>query len=178
MAHGSPTDVVGARRLHVAGFTRFEFAVATIIFAIVLTMVLQRASFFRKEGDRAGALALAVNMRSALSSKVLALRTQGREDEIVQLAGANPIHWLQHPPPNYLGELDEKAAQLATAGQWYFDVKQQSVVYVLESNKNSLGHSIERICFKVESLRLPSKNANAERSLPSQAGVALNQVAE
>jgi len=177
MAHLSPTDVVSVRRLHIDGFSLFEFVIAIIIFAVVMMVALDRVAYYRKEGDKAGVRALLVNMRSALSHKVLFLQAQGREAEVRTLAGANPVTWLQHPPPNYLGELDEKAAQVATPGQWYFDVNQHNLVYVLESKTSSSTDATERIYFKVESLRLPSKNANADRDTAAPVGIALNEVA-
>ena len=174
-----PAPVVVVRqRLHAAGISRFEFAVVVIVFGLVMMVLLERLALVRKEGDRAGMEALLVNLRSALYGKVVALQAQGRDGDIGALAGANPMQWLQSRPQNYLGELDQKAAELATAGQWYFDVKQHKLVYVLESKKSSSSGATERICFRVESGRLPSKNANAERATPAQAGVALTQVAE
>ncbi|WP_444846698.1 type II secretion system protein [Duganella caerulea] len=156
----------------------FEFAVVACIFAVLITVALERVAFYRRAGDEAGVQALLINMRSALSGKVMALQAQGREREIDALAGANPVAWLDRAPGNYVGELTDGAAKNVKAGNWYFDPSQQKLIFVRGAQGNLLNGASKNICFKVELLRLPSKNANAERQPGNNAGVALIEVPE
>lgn len=172
-----PISVVRQQRRRAHGFTLFEFAIVACIFGILMTVVLQRVAYYRRAGDEAGVQALLMNMRSALSSKVIALQAQGREGEIGALAGANPVTWLERTPDNYAGELTSEAARSVKAGNWYFDLRQHKLVFVREAQENLLNSASKNIYFKVESLRLPSKNANAERQ-PGNTGIALNEVTQ
>lgn len=157
------------------GFSLFEFAIVAIVFGLVVMVLLQRVSFYGKEGDKAAVQALVTNLRSALKSREMALQVRGDSAEIDKLAGVNPIALLQRPPENYRGELGPTAGKDVEPGNWYFDVVQHQLIYVLVSNNVSC-NATDRICFKVESLRLSPKNASAKSAPADVAGVALNQV--
>lgn len=148
------------------------------IFGLLMMVALERVAFYRRAGDEAGVQALVINMRSALSGKVMALQVQGREQDVGALAGANPVAWLERPPDNYAGELTPDAAKSVKAGNWYFDLTQQKLKFVRGAQENLLNGASKNICFKVELLRLPSKNANAGRQPGKNPGVALNEVPE
>ncbi|MCP2007651.1 type II secretion system protein [Duganella violaceipulchra] len=178
MARRAFSSVVRPQRRRAAGFTLFEFAVVACIFGLLMMVALERVAYYRRAGDEAGVQALVTNMRSALSGKVMALQAQGREQDIAALAGANPVAWLERPPDNYVGELRPDAAKSVKAGNWYFDLEQQKLKFVRGAQENLLNGASKNICFKVESLRLPSKNANAGRPPGGNPGVALNEVPE
>ncbi|NGZ84595.1 type II secretion system protein [Duganella sp. SAP-35] len=146
-----------------------------IVFGLVLMVVLQRVSFYGKQGDKAGVQALVNNMRSALKSREMSLQVRGDSDGIAKLEGSNPIGLLQRPPENYRGELGPSDGKAVEAGNWYFDVVQHQLIYVLVSNNVSCNDT-DRICFKVESFRLFPKNASVKSAPADGAGVALNQV--
>ncbi|WP_332856129.1 type II secretion system protein [Duganella sp. S19_KUP01_CR8] len=171
-------SVVRPQRRRAGGFTLFEFAVVACIFGLLMMVALERVAYYRRAGDEAGVQALVINMRSALYGKVMALQAQGREQEIAALAGANPVAWLERVPDNYAGELTADSAKNVKAGNWYFDLEQQKLVFVRGGQENLLNGASKNICFKVESMRLPSKNANAERQPGNDPGIALNEVAQ
>lgn len=160
------------------GFTLFEFAVVACIFGVLMMVALERVAYYRRAGDEAGVQALLVNLRSALSGRVMALQVQGKEREIASLAGANPVAWLERAPANYAGALTPDAAKKVKAGNWYFDLAQQKLIFVRSGQGNLLNGASGNICFKVELLRLPSKTANAERRPGNSPGVALIEVPE
>jgi type II secretory pathway pseudopilin PulG len=72
------------------GYSLFEFAIVVIVFALVLAVALQRMGFYQQAGEQAVVQAIQINLRTALSGKVLALQARGAEDQIAALAGANP----------------------------------------------------------------------------------------
>lgn len=178
MGRSAARSVVRPQRRLAAGFTLFEFAVVACIFGLLVMVALERVAYYRRAGDEAGVQALLINMRSALSGKVMALQARGREQDIAALAGANPVAWLERTPDNYAGELAPEAAKNVKAGNWYFDLEQQKLIFVRGAQGNLLNGASKNICFKVELLRLPSKNANAERPPGNETGVALNEVAQ
>lgn len=178
MGHLRFGSVVRPQRRRGPGFTLFEFAVVASIFAVLITVALERVAYYRHAGDEAAVQALLINMRSALSGKVMALQAQGKEKEIDALAGANPVTWLERIPNNYVGELTDGAAKSVKAGNWYFDPTQQKLIFVRGGQGNLLNGASRNICFKVELLRLPSKTANAVRQPGIDPGIALNEVPE
>ncbi|WP_254442332.1 type II secretion system protein [Duganella vulcania] len=178
MDHLRLPGVVRPQRRWERGFTLFEFAVVACIFGVLMVVALERVAYYRRAGDEAAVQALLINMRSALSGKVMALQAQGREREIDALAGANPVTWLERPPGNYVGELTQDAAKNVKAGNWYFDPAQQKLIFVRGEQGNLLNGASGNICFKVELLRLPLKNANAGRQPGNDPGVALIEVPE
>jgi type II secretory pathway pseudopilin PulG len=67
------------------GYSLFEFAIVVIVFALVLAVALQRMGFYQQAGEQAVVQAIQINLRTALSGKVLALQARGAEDQ---------THWL------------------------------------------------------------------------------------
>jgi hypothetical protein len=50
---------------------------------------------------------------------------------VAELAGANPMDWLAQPPNNYVGtRFDPKAGEVP-GGNWYFDLRDRQLVYVV-----------------------------------------------
>lgn len=169
-------NVSQMQRGRLAGLTLLEFAIVAIVAGILLTVLLQRMYFYRGEAERAEVHKLVSNMRVALNSRLLQAVVQGKLREMAVLAGANPIDLLVRPPVNYLGEMNELAAQRAAAGNWYFESRGRKLVYVFSSKKSFLGDSYERWYFRLESPRLPTKNAKPDGALDLDGGVALIQV--
>jgi type II secretory pathway pseudopilin PulG len=112
------------------GYSLFEFAIVVIVFALVLAVALQRMGFYQQAGEQAVVQAIQINLRTALSGKVLALQARGAEDQIAALAGANPVEWLEHPPGGYAGVLQAAQAGALPPGSWYFDATHKQLVYV------------------------------------------------
>jgi general secretion pathway protein G len=158
------------------GLTIFEFAVVTLIFAILMAVLLERVVFYQQQAEQAAVQKLLGNMRSALTNRLLAAQARGEPVDKEGLARQNPISWLERPPENYGGEGDDLARKPLPAGHWYFDRTRHLLVYVFSGKKSFLGDAIERSYFKVESIRLPIKHAKPEGAHDQDGGVALIQV--
>src|ERR1700758_2555130 len=103
------------------GFKLFEFAVAAAIFAILVTVLLQRMWFYQGEAERVAVQQTVVNIRTALEIKVVQGRLPGRQVDLTMLAQQNPITWLSEKPVNYVGEYFSPTDQEVAVGNWYFD---------------------------------------------------------
>lgn len=160
------------------GFSLFEFAIVAAVFALLFGVALGRMGWYQQAGEQASLQVIQVNLRAALSAQVMALQAQGREADVATLAGANPVLWLERPPSKYAGVLSATQAQSLPAGSWYFAQEEGILVYVLARQETSSNSADGNICFRVESRRLPSKIANAERPLVDHAGVELKEVTE
>ena len=168
------TAVVACRqRVATAGFTRFEYAVTMAITAILLTVFLERAAYYRDEAERVQMLYTVAAMRTALQMKTGELERHRQGAGTAALAGQNPIAWLQEKPPNYLGEFYAPKRSEVEDGNWYFDRKKRVLVYLLREGKFFSSHEAKPLLFKVELLRLPT---NPARPPEATQIVALNQV--
>lgn len=158
------------------GASLFEFAVCAAVFAILTGLLLERLLRYRAEAEREGVIHQVENMRSALNSRVLAAEISGNKDALRELVGSNPVMLLRHAPIGYQGEIDNLDTATLIPGSWYFDRKQQKLVYVFTRNKSFRTGTVERWGFKVEFIRLPTNNAKPPGTQPRSAGVVLNQV--
>lgn len=156
-----------------AGFTRLEYAVTMAVTAILLSVFLERAMYYRDEAERVQMLYTVAAIRTALQLKTGELERLRQGSDPAALAAQNPLDWLQEKPPNYLGELDAPARSELRDGNWYFDRKKRVLVYLLREGKIFSSREAKPLFFKVELLRLPT---NPARPLVTTRSVVLNQV--
>ncbi len=158
-----------------AGFKLFEFALAAAIFAIVVTLLLQRISFYQGEAEQVALQQVVANVRSALAIKLAQGRLPGQQLDLTMLTEENPLAWLSDQPANYLGEYFAPSEQALAAGNWYFDRREKMLVYLLNNRNIFVGSSVKRLKFKVKLLRLP-KNSAKPPGTSDFDGVAFEQV--
>ncbi len=157
------------------GFKLFEFAVAAAIFAILVTVLLQRVWYYQGEAEQAAMQQVVVNVRTALEIKLAQSRLPGSAVDLTMLAEQNPLQWLSRKPPNYAGEYFSPTDQEVAVGNWYFDRHDKMLVYLL-NNRNSFGSTeLKRLKFKVKLFRLPKSSAKPSGT-PEVDGVAFEQV--
>ncbi|CAN7384885.1 type II secretion system protein [Pseudoduganella sp. LjRoot289] len=178
MAHpeGGGSAVSSLQQPWQRGFSLFEVAIVAIIFSLLLAVLVERLAYYQEESERAAVQKLVANMRTALTGKVLQAEAQGKLAELDLLDGQNPIGWLQKSPDNYLGEIDNLTVKEVSPGSWYFDRSQRKLVYMFSSKKSFRGDSYERWFFRVESSRLPKKNARPNGTPAPRGGAVLSQV--
>ena len=158
------------------GASLFEFAVVGIVTAVLAAVLLDQVQRYQAEGERAGVRLQIEQMRSALMSRVLSAGISGDAGALHALVGANPVTLLQTIPPNYLGEFNDVQAVDLPMGSWYFDRKQQTLVYKFRRNKSFTFSATKHWSFRVEFIRLPTDNAKPPGTPSIANGVALVQV--
>lgn len=72
------------------------------------------------------------NMRTGMRLQVSELLMEGRQRELPNLVGTNPVRWLGGNIAGYLGELD--APPQGVRGCWYFDRPRRMLVYRPQSS--------------------------------------------
>jgi prepilin-type N-terminal cleavage/methylation domain-containing protein len=157
------------------GFSLLELAVCTTVVAVLTGVLLERLLDYRERAELAAVEQLAGVLRSALVLKVGQLQARGKESDIAALAGKNPIDLLAEKPRNYAGEYFTPTAQQVAPGNWYFDLKTKTLVYLISKEKKFPQGTAKRINFKVESSRLPTIPAK-QSGTPDTRTVALTQV--
>ena len=162
------------RRGRQRGASLFELAVAAIIVAILTALLLQRLAAYRAQAELVAVQRVAAVLRTALTMKSGDLRGSGRGADIVRLAGSNPFDLLLERPANYLGEYFAPDSRTLEKGNWYFDRKAKSLVYLLNTEKRFPSGTASRLIFTVELICLPSIPAKPDATPPSRS-VALIQ---
>lgn len=157
------------------GFSLLELAVCTVVVAVLIGVLLQRLLDYRERAELAAVEQLAGVLRTALVLKVGQLQARGKESEIALLAGRNPIELLAEKPRNYAGEFFTPAPGQVEPGNWYFDLRTKTLVYLISKEKKFPYGTTKRISFKVELSRLPTIPAK-QSGTPDARTVALTQV--
>lgn len=145
------------------GYSLLEFAVVAIVLSVVLTVFLQRLTFYQEAAERAQFEATLSIYKTALQLRLAELILERREDEASTLEVENPTHWLSEKPANYAGTYSSRPA----VGNWYFDGSTHELVYVANSDA---GLSVEprdgvkQLRFAVKILRQPVLVAGAQVS--------------
>jgi hypothetical protein len=103
------------------------------LFVIVVVTVVALIGFgelrdMQERLERAQVEATVRNLNSALQYEVAHRIAAGQENTIAELAGANPVPWLQAPLPGYLGEVAVAPSE-TTRGSWFFDRSRGELVY-------------------------------------------------
>jgi general secretion pathway protein G len=157
------------------GVSRFEFAVAAAILAILAGVLLERLAFYQEQAELVAVQEVAANIRAALQVKVTQAQLPGRAVDLGALAGQNPIALLDRKPANYLGEYFSPDNNELPAGNWYFDRSDKTLIYLLNNRETFRNAPAKLLKFKVKSLRLPTKIAKPSGASES-AGVTFEQV--
>jgi prepilin-type N-terminal cleavage/methylation domain-containing protein len=146
------------------GFTLLEFALVVVLSSVISAVVLNRFEFYREQAEMTAARQLVAALRTSLQVRSVQLASNGREQDLKQLAARNPIDLLAWKPANYLGEYYAPDPKQIGQPGWVFDPRDKSLVY-LPKNTESFSFGTSRLLrFKVEFVR---KNSNS---------LALNQV--
>jgi general secretion pathway protein G len=159
------------------GFSKFEFALAALVFAVLVGVAANRLNAYQQRIETVAAQQLITSMRSALTLRVAQLTAAQRRPDIAAIADENPIGWLYEKPKNYLGEYYSPDNEKLASGNWYFDRKTRTLVYLLTRRKSFASQSTIFLKFKVKSLSLRRSTAAAAPSAPIDS-VSLVQVAD
>ncbi|HJV01127.1 MAG TPA: hypothetical protein VJ752_11295 [Burkholderiaceae bacterium] len=157
------------------GASRFEFAVAVAILAILAGVLLERLAFYQEQAELVAVQEVAANIRAALDVKVTQAQLPGRAVDLGLLAVQNPIGLLDRKPANYLGEYFSPDNSELPGGNWYFDRHDKTLVYLLNNRESFRNAPAKLLKFKVKLLRLPIKVAKPSGASET-AGVTFEQV--
>lgn len=141
------------------GFTLFELAVVASVIAVLVSVLGHRMSFYQEEAELAAVERMVASMRSALIMKAGALLAADRKRELPALLEENPIGLLAEKPRNYLGEYYSPDVRELPDGNWYFDLSEKMLVYLLNNGKTLERGGANLLKFKVKLHRLPVSSA-------------------
>lgn len=156
-----PPSILVAVKQHrlQGGFKLLELGVATAIFGILVTLLLQRLWFYQEQAEQVAFKQVVANVRAALDLKLAQGHLPGNSVDLTMLSQQNPLDWLSEKPANYLGEFDGAPPVVRTGGYWYFDRNDKSLIYLLKMRETFGTQELKRLKFKVKLLRLPKNPA-------------------
>lgn len=117
-----------ARPKRQAGLSWIEFSVAVAVLALIWMAALNRLLDLQEMGERTVVEMTVSNINSGLRLEMAERIMTAREASIVELAGGNPVRWLEEKPGGYLGEFPS-APDGFRPGYWYFDTAHKYLRY-------------------------------------------------
>lgn len=119
------------------GFTLFELMIVACVVAVMATILFNRVLFYQKIAEKTAMEQTVGILRSALHLQFASLITRKRVEDAQYLVGQNPMQWLAEKPDNYAGEYFGNTAESVVSGQWYFDLQDRNLVYLVHNYDDS-----------------------------------------
>lgn len=163
------------QRWRQGGASRFEFAVAVAILAILAGVLLERVAFYQDQAEMVAVQQVVADIRTALEVKTTQAQLPGRGVDLAALAEQNPVALLERKPANYLGEYFLPNEVELPHGNWYFDRHDKTLIYLLNNRESFRNAPMKPLKFKVKLLRLPTSVAKPSGASET-AGVTFEQV--
>ncbi|MBI3523361.1 MAG: hypothetical protein HY066_02345 [Betaproteobacteria bacterium] len=118
-----------------AGLNQLEFSMALVLLALIWLAALNRLHELQEIGEKTAVEMTIRNIQSGLRWETSERIITGREASIVELAGSNPVRWLEKPPDGYLGEFSAPPEKFSP-GNWYFDTLHRELRYLPVLSRN------------------------------------------
>lgn len=158
------------------GYSVLEFVVALAVVAILMAVLLNRMAYYQAEAERVSLQATVANLRSALQIRLVASKLPQSTVNLTMLTEENPFTWLKDKPVNYAGEYFSPTDAQIGKGNWCYDRRDKSVVYLLNNPESFSGAKANRLKFKVKLLHLLNSSGAAENAAGTVVGIDIEQV--
>jgi general secretion pathway protein G len=151
-----------------SGFTLFELAISLIIFAVLAAILLWRAQQYYGEAERLYVQRTVDSLRAALAVRLTRVPGNASARTLARIAEENPFDWLVQKPDNYLGEYYSPELKEMHTGNWVFDRRDKTLIYLVNSDKSFTSGASNFLKFKVEfaQARMPGRK-NGPEEVPS-----------
>ena len=120
------------RRSH-RGFSLLELVVVIVIISVLLVMAISRLLALQVDAERVTMETVAGVLRSAIGMKVAQAIVEMKVADLSAMEGGNPMDLLAETPHNYLGERDGVDPATLEDGNWYFDKRAGTLVYLVRN---------------------------------------------
>lgn len=117
----------------VSGFSLLELIVVIVIISVLLVVAISRLLALQVDAERVTMESVAGTLRSSLGMKVAESIVKGKVAELRGYADSNPMALLAEVPRNYLGELDGVDPAKLEDGNWYYDKRAKTLVYLVRN---------------------------------------------
>ena len=137
-------------RLIRSGFTLFELVVFIILLLILAGLFFERVLYYQEVIEDASMRQTVSMINTGINLKLADCIAKGQYGEIPQLGSRNPMDWLVAKPNNYFGELFDPAPGDVPRGNWYYDLRDHNLVYLVDHAAHYQGSSRKWIRFRVD----------------------------
>jgi general secretion pathway protein G len=100
---------------------------------VLLVLAISRLLALMVDAERVTMETVAGTLRSAIGMKVAEGIVKSKLAELTAFEGSNPMALLAETPRNYLGELDGADPAKLEDGNWYFDKRDKTLVYLVRN---------------------------------------------
>ena len=126
------------------GFTLFELLVVIAIIGTLGAVLLDRVLRYQEYAEKTAMEQTAGILRSALHLQLAEYLVRGKWQDVEKMALSNPMDWLAEKPENYLGEyLYPKPGEIPP-GNWYFDLENRTLIYLVRSDRHFVADGEDR----------------------------------
>jgi prepilin-type N-terminal cleavage/methylation domain-containing protein len=132
------------------GFSLFELVVSLIIFAVLASVLLMRTLQYQEDAERQSVQRTVNVLRTALQTRLAKGGAILRPAALAHILEENPFDWLDQKPVNYLGEYYSPELEEMPVGNWVFDRRDKTLVYLLSGHRNFSFSASKFLKFKVE----------------------------
>lgn len=113
------------------GFSLLELVIVIVIISVLMVLAMSRLLALMVDAERVTMESVAGTLRSAIGMKVAESIVKSKVSELPAFEGSNPMTLLAEAPQNYLGELDGADPVKLDDGNWYFDKRDKTLVYLV-----------------------------------------------
>ena len=117
----------------VRGFSLLELVVVIVIISTLLVFAVSRLIGLQVDAERVAMESVLGSLRSAIGIKVAEQIVKQDIAGLPRFEGGNPMDRLAEVPRNYLGEQDGVDPATLEDGNWYFDTRSRSLVYLVRN---------------------------------------------
>lgn len=121
------------QRTRYSGFSLFELVVVIVIVTILMVIAISRLIGLQVDAERVVMESTAGTLRSAIGIKVAEAIVRQKVANLATYEGGNPMNLLAEVPRNYLGELEGADVHSLEKGNWYFDLTDRTMVYLVDN---------------------------------------------
>ncbi|OGI38280.1 MAG: hypothetical protein A2140_07375, partial [Candidatus Muproteobacteria bacterium RBG_16_62_13] len=115
------------------GFSLLELVIVVVIISVLLTVAISRLLALQVDAERVAMETVAGTLRSAIGMKVAEHIVNQDVPGLVRLVGTNPMDRLAELPGNYLGVQDGVNPATLADGNWYYDRRDGTLVYLVRN---------------------------------------------
>lgn len=115
------------------GFSLLELVMVIVIISVLLVLAISRLLALMVDVERVTMETVAGTLRSAIGMKVAESIVKSKVSVLPAFEGSNPMALLAEMPRNYLGELDSADPAKLEDGNWYFDKRDKTLVYLVRN---------------------------------------------
>jgi general secretion pathway protein G len=122
--------VPGPPRSSQHAFSLFELCVVLALVAVLGGGWFAALLYYQEVAEKSAVELTVLNLRSGMRFGIAERMIHGSSAQATDMLQANPLVWLEKPPPGYAGEIGSGAVGSLPPGSWFFDAERREAGYL------------------------------------------------